>query len=169
MKENLAWKYQRWWLYVTGLHEITCTCDQMSPKWTSQEGGKRSQAQWCSCSEVICKQIIVRLVQIIVRPLSELQIKLELVYVSKAARRWMSKYSFRRSYQYGLNTVFPFVLRKAFRKSSNQKIYIAQFGPLNMDFSSWKWYKRVFLGYVFRPIAMLNVECISWEIGSYNI
>ena len=118
MKENLAWKYQRWWLYVTGLHEITCTCDQMSPKWTSQEGGKRSQAQWCSCSEVICKQIIVRLVQIIVRPLSELQIKLELVYVSKAARRWMSKYSFRRSYQYGLNTVFPFVLRKAFRKSS---------------------------------------------------
>ena len=33
-----------------------------------------------------------------------------------------------------------------------------------------KWYKRVFSGYVFQPITILNccTTCISWEIGSYN-
>ena len=53
---------------------------------------------------------------------------------------------------------------------SNPKIYIAKFGPLNRAFSTWKWYKRVFSGYVFQPITMLNccTTCISWEIGSYN-
>ena len=56
---------------------------------------------------------------------------------------------------------------------SNPKIYIADFGPLNRAFSAWKWYKRVFLGYVFNQFngnTMLNccTTCISWEIGSYN-
>ena len=32
---------------------------------------------------------------------------------------------------------------------SNPNIYIAKFGPLNRAFSAWKWYKRVFSGYVF--------------------
>ena len=70
--------------------------------------------------------------------------------------------------------------RMNFRKSSkgggvisNPKIYIADFGPLNRAFSAWKWYKRVFLGYVFNQFngnTMLNccTTCISWEIGSYN-
>ena len=55
----------------------------------------------------------------------------------------------------------------------NPKIYIADFGPLNRAFSAWKWYKMVFLGYVFNQFngnTMLNccTTCISWEIGSYN-
>ena len=48
-----------------------------------------------------------------------------------------------------------------------------RFWTLNRAFSAWKWYKRVFLGYVFNQFngnTMLNccTTCISWEIGSYN-
>ena len=56
---------------------------------------------------------------------------------------------------------------------SNPKNFVADFGHLNRAFSAWKWYKRVFLGYVFNQFngnTMLNccTTCISWEIGSYN-
>ena len=55
--------------------------------------------------------------------------------------------------------------------NSPNKIYIAKFGPLNWAFSAWKWYERVFSGYVFQPITMLNccTTCMSWEKGSYDI
>ena len=71
--------------------------------------------------------------------------------------------------------------RMNFRKSSKRgggghfqsKNLCCRFWTLNRAFSAWKWYKRVFLGYVFNQFngnTMLNwcTTCISWEIGSYN-
>ena len=62
------------------------------------------------------------------------------------------------------------LLEKLRRVISNRKKYIVKFGPSNRTFSAWKWYKRVFSGYVFQPITMLNccTTCISWEKWSYN-
>ena len=55
----------------------------------------------------------------------------------------------------------------------HSKNLCCRFWTLNRAFSAWKWYKRVFLGYVFNQFngnTMLNccTTCISWEIGSYN-
>ena len=57
--------------------------------------------------------------------------------------------------------------------SFQSKNLCCRFWTLNRAFSAWKWYKRVFLGYVFNQFngnTMLNccTTCISWEIGSYN-
>ena len=56
--------------------------------------------------------------------------------------------------------------RMNFQKSSrgggrgvifNQKNYIVKCGPLNRAFSAWKWYKGVFLGYVFNQLPCWTV------------
>ena len=74
--------------------------------------------------------------------------------------------------RFQIGWIFGKVLKGGRGVIFNPKIYIAKFGPLNRAFWPWKWYKKVFLGYVFTLLpcwtfvlrAQIGCLVLIWSI-----